>query len=93
MWFEQPEACRNAVLEFWREENAKPLTTKNTKEHEGKGTTLPLIIEKAELACSSPRLRVSAVTIPSSPCLRGGFALNPQQPLRVATENLLAIFL
>ncbi|MGC2745459.1 MAG: alpha/beta hydrolase, partial [Candidatus Angelobacter sp.] len=22
MWFEQPESCRNAVLEFWREEKA-----------------------------------------------------------------------
>jgi hypothetical protein len=22
MWFEQPETCRNAVLEFWREEKA-----------------------------------------------------------------------
>jgi pimeloyl-ACP methyl ester carboxylesterase len=32
MWYEQPEACRNAVLEFLRKENAKPLTTKNTKE-------------------------------------------------------------
>lgn len=55
MWFEQPEVCQNAVLGFLREQNTKPLTTKNTKEHEGKGTTLPRMIEKLNsCALSAP---------------------------------------
>ena len=54
MWFEQPEACRNAVLEFLREQAKR-----------------------------------NASFLHSS----WDGSLNPQQPLRVPAENLLAIFL
>jgi hypothetical protein len=71
MWFEQPEACRNAVLNFLREEKAKALTTKDKKEHEGNRRNRPSSLRsETELSYFSPRLRVSAVKLPRSALIR-----------------------
>jgi pimeloyl-ACP methyl ester carboxylesterase len=54
MWYEQPEVCRNAVLEFLRKGKRQ---TVNHKEHRQRHT-FTTDDRKAELACSCPRLRL-----------------------------------
>ena len=100
MWFEQPEVCRNAVLEFLREEKAgwksPKLEEQNLETLRNRGSG-GLVFNFGNYPIfgnfgNSPRLRVSAVKILSFQCLRSGFALNSQQPLRVPSQNQRALF-
>jgi non-heme chloroperoxidase len=79
MWYEQPEACRNAVLEFLHE------TAKETL-----GSHPLVLLRASALKTVSDRCR-SAFTCPGLPWISGKVFLNSQQPLRVPSQDHLPL--